>query len=222
MLLAPSLPLILYGVIAQQLGVGGEVSIDDLFLAGILPCLLMVIMLSGWSFWVNRSQTLIEFSAREALAALRETCEKPSGLALLQGPPLSGKTTLLQHFAGQLEEDRVYAIVDGTDLSTMGLLEAALRQFPLLNPFAPNHPTREIYAKTWDSLSRFEKPLLTVFCDDPGAEGAEKPFQDRVPGAKGQPHVMLDGPGHFACDEIPDEFSAMLLEFIRTTADETA
>jgi haloalkane dehalogenase len=69
---------------------------------------------------------------------------------------------------------------------------------------------------------RFDKPLLTVFCNDPGAEGAEKPFQERVPGAKGLPHVMLEGPGHFACDEIPDEFSALLLEFIRTTGAGTA
>ncbi|MEX2496419.1 MAG: TRAP transporter large permease subunit, partial [Woeseia sp.] len=45
LLFAPSLPLILYGVIA-------EVPIDGLFRAGILPGLLMLIMLSGWSFWV--------------------------------------------------------------------------------------------------------------------------------------------------------------------------
>lgn len=96
--------------------------------------------------------------------------------------------------------------------------EAALRQFPLLNPFTPHHPTRGVNAGTWDFLSKFHKPLLTVFSNDPGSEGAEKPFQELVPGAKGLPHVMLDGPGHFACDEIPDEFSKMLLEFIRTTA----
>lgn len=47
LLFAPSLPLILYGIVA-------EVSIDQLFLAGILPGLLMLAMLSGWSLWVNR------------------------------------------------------------------------------------------------------------------------------------------------------------------------
>jgi type II secretory pathway predicted ATPase ExeA len=65
----------------------------------------------------------------DALGALLKTCEKTSGLALLHGPPLSGKSTLLQHFSALLDEDRAFAIVDGTDLSTMGLLEAALRQF---------------------------------------------------------------------------------------------
>jgi len=48
LLFAPSLPLILYGVIA-------EVPIDNLFLAGILPGFIMLIMLSGYSLWVNRS-----------------------------------------------------------------------------------------------------------------------------------------------------------------------
>ncbi len=48
LLFAPSLPLILYGIVA-------EVSIDQLFLAGILPGFLMLAMLSGWSLWVNRA-----------------------------------------------------------------------------------------------------------------------------------------------------------------------
>ena len=47
LLFAPSLPLILYGVVAG-------VSIDDLFVAGILPGLLMLVLLSGYSLWHNR------------------------------------------------------------------------------------------------------------------------------------------------------------------------
>jgi tripartite ATP-independent transporter DctM subunit len=46
LLFAPSLPLILYGVIA-------EVSIDNLFKAGVLPGLMMIILLSFYSFSVN-------------------------------------------------------------------------------------------------------------------------------------------------------------------------
>jgi tripartite ATP-independent transporter DctM subunit len=72
LLFAPSLPLILYGVIVQQLGVGRPVSIDELFLAGILPGVLMLALLSGWSFWSSREQTLCPFSWREARAALGE------------------------------------------------------------------------------------------------------------------------------------------------------
>ena len=74
LLLPPSLPLILYGIIAQQMNIGANVAISDLFLAGILPALLMVLMLSFWSLWENRRNPmpLNSFSAKEAVAALRE------------------------------------------------------------------------------------------------------------------------------------------------------
>ncbi|PSQ94173.1 MAG: C4-dicarboxylate ABC transporter [Proteobacteria bacterium SW_6_67_9] len=44
-LFAPSLPLILYGVIAQQLDLPISIGIDELFLAGLLPGLLMLAIL---------------------------------------------------------------------------------------------------------------------------------------------------------------------------------
>jgi tripartite ATP-independent transporter DctM subunit len=81
LLFAPSLPLILYGVIA-------EVSIDYLFLAGILPGLLMLVMLSGWSLFVSRSspKVLQKFSMREFGRAVRETAwEIPLPLVVLGG-----------------------------------------------------------------------------------------------------------------------------------------
>ena len=81
MLFAPSLPLILYGVIA-------EVSIDNLFLAGILPGLLMLAMLSGWSMWVSRRSRKVvhEFSFREIGAALLDSIwEIPLPFVVLGG-----------------------------------------------------------------------------------------------------------------------------------------
>jgi len=47
LLFAPSLPLILYGVVAK-------LPIDDLFVAGLLPGLLMIVMLAAYCFWTNR------------------------------------------------------------------------------------------------------------------------------------------------------------------------
>jgi tripartite ATP-independent transporter DctM subunit len=75
LLLPPSLPLIIYGIIAQQMSIGANVAINDLFLAGLLPGLLMVVLLSFWSLWENRRNPIPykSFSAREAVAALRET-----------------------------------------------------------------------------------------------------------------------------------------------------
>jgi C4-dicarboxylate transporter DctM subunit len=85
-LFAPALPLILYGVIAQQLGVGGSFTIDDLFLAGIFPCLLMLFLLSCWSIWQNRGQPLQPFSAGEARDALLEAIwELPLPIIVLGG-----------------------------------------------------------------------------------------------------------------------------------------
>ena len=59
-LFAPSLPLILYGVVVQQLGTDQPVSIDDLFLAGLLPGLLMITMLSVYSMLHKRKPVVPE------------------------------------------------------------------------------------------------------------------------------------------------------------------
>lgn len=75
LLFAPSLPLILYGIVVQQLGLAPQVTIKALFLAGFLPGLLMLVMLSGWSLWIGRRIRipLAELSLREALGAIRES-----------------------------------------------------------------------------------------------------------------------------------------------------
>ena len=49
LLFAPALPLILYGVVAQQMDLEQPVSIDQLFLAGVLPGLLMLLLLGIYS-----------------------------------------------------------------------------------------------------------------------------------------------------------------------------
>lgn len=54
LLLAPSLPLILYGIIAQQMDLGEPFTITQLFIAGALPALLMIGLLVAYSLWSNR------------------------------------------------------------------------------------------------------------------------------------------------------------------------
>lgn len=88
LLLAPSLPLILYGIIAQQMQVGETFTIQQLFLAGIFPALLMIVLLSAWSLWANRKNPieLQKFSLTELRDALWEAkWEVPLPFIVLAG-----------------------------------------------------------------------------------------------------------------------------------------
>jgi tripartite ATP-independent transporter DctM subunit len=71
LLFAPSLPLILYGVVAQQMDLDQPVSITDLFLAGIFPGLLMLVMLALYSMMQPRDRSRREpFNRKTAIAAI--------------------------------------------------------------------------------------------------------------------------------------------------------
>jgi C4-dicarboxylate transporter DctM subunit len=81
LLFAPSLPLILYGIVA-------EISVEDLFLAGVLPGFLMLLMLSGYSVWKNRAVRvpLSDFSWKKVRVAVREAAwEIPLPIVVLGG-----------------------------------------------------------------------------------------------------------------------------------------
>ena len=56
LLLVPSVPLILYGVLAQQLGVGPTFTLRQLFLAGVVPLLLMMLALGAVALLQLRRQ----------------------------------------------------------------------------------------------------------------------------------------------------------------------
>jgi tripartite ATP-independent transporter DctM subunit len=88
LLFAPALPLILYGVVAQQMNLDQAVRIDDLFAAGLLPGLLMVTLLGAYSMWRARGivETNKEFSWSEACGAVREAAwEIPLPVVVLGG-----------------------------------------------------------------------------------------------------------------------------------------
>lgn len=72
LLFAPSLPLILYGVVAQQMDLDQPVGITDLLLAGIFPGLLMLVMLSVYSMLQPRVQSQrTRFEWPAAIAAIK-------------------------------------------------------------------------------------------------------------------------------------------------------
>ena len=88
LLFPPSIALILYGVIAQQMDVGESVAIDDLFLAGLLPGLFMLMLLTVWSMYKSTGMHIVrsEFHWSRIAAALRESIwEIPMPFVLIGG-----------------------------------------------------------------------------------------------------------------------------------------
>ena len=73
LLLPPSVPLILYGIIVQQINIGEKFTLSQLFMAGLLPSLLMIALLTLWALWANRKITLdrTEFTCSEAIVAIK-------------------------------------------------------------------------------------------------------------------------------------------------------
>ncbi len=88
LLFPPSVALILYGIIAQQMNVGTPVSIDQMFLAGLLPGALMLALLTAWSMWATRNFDIpkSDFSRSEAMAAVKDAIwEIPFPIVVLGG-----------------------------------------------------------------------------------------------------------------------------------------
>ena len=88
LLFAPALPLILFGVVAQQMNVEPPVRIEDLFAAGLIPGLMMVVLLSAYAIWKvrGRIRPRESFTWQEAWGAIREAgWEIPLPLVVLGG-----------------------------------------------------------------------------------------------------------------------------------------
>jgi len=88
LLLAPSLPLILYGIIAQQMDLDVQFTISDLFIAGLLPAALMIICLSIYAVIKNRQFSIetVAFNKDKLVNSVFEMrWELPMPLVLIVG-----------------------------------------------------------------------------------------------------------------------------------------
>jgi len=107
--------------------------------------------------------TLSYASQQQALKVLEETCVTPNGLSLLQGPILSGKSSIIRQFVKSLPEDSSYAVVDGNGLNTTGLLEAILRQFGyVFDHNSPNELLALLRVFAMQQAASHEPPLLVI------------------------------------------------------------
>lgn len=81
LLFAPSLPLIIYGLV-------GSVNVDKLFLAGVFPGILLIILLGTYSVYIGKKTKVVrqKFAWKEAFLALKEAAwELPLPVIVLGG-----------------------------------------------------------------------------------------------------------------------------------------
>jgi haloalkane dehalogenase len=93
--------------------------------------------------------------------------------------------------------------------------KAGARIFPTLVPTSPDDPASADNVAAWAVLERFDRPFLLCFSDsDPVTRGGDAPFLAKVPGTKGQPHVTIEGGGHFLQEDRGPELADLLIGFV--------
>jgi len=124
LLFPPSIALILYGVIAQQMELEQSVAIDDLFIAGLLPGLLMLVLLVAWSMYrsVGEKIPTTEFDGKELLSAVRESIWEMPLPVILVGGIFSG------YFA--VSEAAAVAVLYVLIVDVVILREVTIKQLP--------------------------------------------------------------------------------------------
>lgn len=94
----------------------------------------------------------------------------------------------------------------------------AARLFPGFVPTTPTDPERERNEQAWQVFEQWQKPFLTLFSNrDPVTRGGHRIWQERVPGARGQPHAVTRGAGHFLQEDRGPEVARAIADFIRST-----
>lgn len=99
-----------------------------------------------------------------------------------------------------------------------GSYQAAVKRFPLLIPVQPDNPGVPACRAAWAFYETWRKPFLTIFgALDPVATrpGAHLRFQERIPGAQGQPHRVLADAHHFIQEDAPQALVDALDTFVR-------
>jgi haloalkane dehalogenase len=91
--------------------------------------------------------------------------------------------------------------------------------FPRLIPIDERMPGYAENRRAWQVLERFDRPFVTAFSDsDPSTRAWETVFQQRVPGARGRRHPVIERAGHFVQEEQGVALARVLVELMREVA----
>ncbi len=92
------------------------------------------------------------------------------------------------------------------------------RALPSLVPTSTDDPAEAANAAAWEVLRTFDRPFLCTFSDgDAITRGGERAFLGTVPGTAGQPHVTIEGAGHFLQEDAGPRLAQIIDDFVAAT-----
>lgn len=156
--------------------------------------------------------------------------ERDPAKPLPEGPiEASGPFAGFQKFAREAPAWEPWTLLEGTMVTPVRdevragyqapypdqTLTIGSRAFTQLLPTRPDNPMLADNWEAWKVLEHFERPFLTIYSDrDIVAPTGYRQLIERIPGAAGQPHVVLEGGGHFLQEDIPEAYDAALLAWL--------
>jgi haloalkane dehalogenase len=94
----------------------------------------------------------------------------------------------------------------------------SVRRFATLIPLSPQDEATPAYRAAWQVLETLRTPFLCVFGrEDHVTGGNHSALSSRIPGAAGQPHLVVPGAAHFIQEDAPLSFADAINDFIRRT-----
>ena len=109
-------------------------------------------------------------------------------------------------------------VVAGYRAPYTGSAARGSQAYPALLPTRPDNPMLPDNFEAWKVLERFDRPFVTIFsAQDQIAPHGWKPLVERIPGAKNQPHEILEGGGHFLQEDIPEAYTNAVVGWLQST-----